>query len=306
MSGKNDGRPGEGTLRRLISGVMALFVVAGMVAAAEAVGTKVDPTALPIGDGKYTTDAAKRDYVYLCHANPGGGGSPVEGPWIKGDGTWDSTQKAEVDGSVSWPSAYVSITTSDGTRTISSNDLPTNHTTGTFPIQPSDDAYQYDPNPAAIGAQAQSFSVPAKPIKGSPQCIGGEVGIATNGVDIYNGLDAMLRDAPAHEVQDHCGGHPNNAGYHYHSIPQCLYSGESTKKQSRIVGYAYDGFPITGPRDADGKRMTNADLDVCHGTTSRIKLDGRKQRIYHYVATREYPYTVGCFRGTVIAAGVPR
>jgi hypothetical protein len=52
--------------------------------------------------------------------------------------------------------------------------------------------------------------------------------------------------------------------------------------------------------------MTNADLDVCHGTTSKIKLDGKLQRSYHYVATREFPYTIGCFRGTVIAANVPR
>ncbi len=26
-------------------------------------------------------------------------------------------------------------------------------------------------------------------------------------------------------------------------------------------------------------------------------------RIYHYVATLEYPYTVGCFHGTAISSG---
>ena len=34
-----------------------------------------------------------------------------------------------------------------------------------------------------------------------------------------------------------------------------------------------------------------------------MKLDGEKVRIYHYEATREYPYTVGCFRGTPVGAG---
>ena len=266
----------------------------------------VDPTRIPIGDGKYSATTAQRGYLFLCHPNAGGGGSPVEGPWINSDGTWDSTTKAVVDGSVAWPEAFVTIAKASGTRTITSNTLPTNHNTGTFPIQPSDDAYQYDPNPAAIQANQQSFEVPLEPVKGPPQCMGGEVGIATNGVHIYNGFDARLRDALAHEVQDACAGHPNNAGYHYHSVPSCLYKGESKRKQSKVVGYAYDGFPITGPRGSDGKRMTNADLDVCHGTTSKIKLDGKWQRSYHYVATREFPYTVGCFRGTVIASNVPR
>lgn len=282
--------------------VLALLAIGGM---AHAVKRAVDPANLPIGDGRYSTSAAQRGYVYLCHANAGGGGAAVDGPWIHEDGTWDSTAKAEVDGSVSWPSAYVSITRSDGTRTIASNDLPTNHTTGVFPIQPSDDAYQYDGNPNAIAASTRSWELPANPEKGPPQCMGGEVGIAVNGVDIYNPLDALLRDANAHELQDRCDGHPNAHGYHYHSIPDCLYTGRSRKKPPITVGYAYDGFPITSPFE-DGRRLTNADLDVCHGKTSKVKLDGKLTRTYHYVATREYPYVLGCFRGTEIAAGVPR
>jgi hypothetical protein len=293
-------------LRRLASGLALCACLVGIAALAEAARSGVDPANLPIGDGKYSTTTPQRGYIYLCHATAGGGGAPVQGPWIHSDGTWDSTSKAVVDGSVAWPDAFVSIVKHGASRTISSNDLPTNHTTGTFPIQPSDDAYQYDPNPGSIAPNQQTYVVPSHPVKGPPQCIGGEVGVATNGVHIFDGLDALLRDAPAHEVQDHCDGHPNNAGYHYHSIPRCLYAGESPRKQSGLVGFAYDGFPIYGPRGKDGKRLTDADLDVCHGTTSKVRLDGKKQRIYHYVATREYPYTVGCFRGTVIAANVPR
>jgi hypothetical protein len=31
--------------------------------------------------------------------------------------------------------------------------------------------------------------------------------------------------------------------------------------------------------------------------------NGKETVIYHYDATIEYPYTVGCFRGTAISAG---
>ena len=55
-----------------------------------------------------------------------------------------------------------------------------------------------------------------------------------------------------------------------------------------------------GPRGVDGKELTNADLDICHGTTSEITMpDGTKKVTYHYVLNREYPHSVGCFRGKV-------
>ena len=50
--------------------------------------------------------------------------------------------------------------------------------------------------------------------------------------------------------------------------------------------------------DAHGSELTNADLDACHGRTSPVTWNGRRVSIYHYVLTREYPYTVGCFKGT--------
>ena len=43
--------------------------------------------------------------------------------------------------------------------------------------------------------------------------------------------------------------------------------------------------------------LTNADLDECHGHTHTITWDGKAVVMYHYHATREFPYTVGCFRG---------
>jgi hypothetical protein len=123
-------------------------------------------------------------------------------------------------------------------------------------------------------------------------------------VAIFDALDAEDRDAVAHEVQDSCGGHPQQQGvYHYHAIPSCLTEGESKKKPSGLVGYALDGYPIYGPRGAGGKLLTDADLDACHGQTSRVWFEGRWQRIYHYNATLEYPYTLGCFHGTPQTSG---
>ena len=102
----------------------------------------------------------------------------------------------------------MSIRRSAATRVISGDGLPTNHTTGVYPIPPSDDAYQYDRNPNSIREQTVGYTLTANPKPGAPQCVGGEVGIAKNGVAIFDGFDAGRRRRNAHEVQDHCGGHP--------------------------------------------------------------------------------------------------
>jgi hypothetical protein len=138
-------------------------------------------------------------------------------------------------------------------------------------------------------------SIPANPTYSeTPNCMGMEVGVMTTGVPLFNSFDAGLRDAPAHELQDSCGGHPQVAGqYHYHNLSQCL----GSKKVDTVVGYAYDGFPITGPYVTDSTYLTTDDLDVCHGITSPIMVDGKEVVSYHYVLTHDFPYSVSCFRG---------
>src|SRR5665811_1179319 len=167
-------------------------------------------------------------------------------------------------------------------------------TTDEFPIKASDDAYGYDRNPNSIRSQSVRYSLPRSPKRASrPSCLPmGAIGVAENGVAIFNALDALDRDAVAHEVQDNCGGHPQMSGlYHYHAIPACLTKGESKHRASGLVGYALDGYPIYGPRGGGGKLLSNDDLDACHGQTSKVRFEGRRQRIYHYNATLEYPYT---------------
>jgi hypothetical protein len=261
-----------------------------------AAGNGPDLTALPIGDGKSTTAGARRGHLYVCRA-AGGGPGAGSGPWIHGS-TYDLTAKSEVDGAVSWPSASFRRKVTRALLKLSGNGLPTNHATGSFPIASSDDAYAVDRNPNTISAQSVALSLAAHPKRlRRAQCTTGEVGIARNGVAIFNAVDAAGQDAVAHEVQDACSGHPQMSGvYHYHGLPACISSGTG-KRHSKLIGWAYDGFPIYGPLGPKGAYMRTSDLDACHGHTHAISYQGERQRLFHYHATEEFPYTVGCFRG---------
>jgi hypothetical protein len=308
-------RPGPDALGALLRPGPVVRVAAGRAAAllvlvaaaaplALAAGTAkpspTDPTRLPLGDAHVST-SAKRGDVDACRQGPGRqGGAAHDGPWIHGS-TFDLTGKAVVDGSVRW-SGKIRVAVRGGRLVITGNGLPRATPTGRFPISPRDDAYAYDRNPNSIAAQGISLSLPAHPkLAARPTCLPmGMIGIAVNGVAIFDALDAGYRDAVAHETQDACDGHPQMQGvYHYHSIPACL-TGTTVKAQEKLVGYALDGFPIFGPRDTGGKLLTDADLDACHGRIGWVTLRGRRVRIYHYNATLEYPYTLGCFRGTPV------
>jgi hypothetical protein len=258
----------------------------------------VDPTHLPVGDGKYST-TPRSGFVETCQTTFGGGGASSKGPWFNSDGTWDSTKKGVVDGSVVWD-GILETSVSGGYRYFTGNDLPS-HVTGRFPIASTDsDVFPYDRNPNSIASQTLSVKVPANPtIAAKPTCIRGELGIMLTGSALFSAFDAGGRDAVAWEAQDVCSGHPQAKGaYHYHSLSACI--ADPGTGQSNLLGYAYDGFGIYGMRGADGTELTNADLDECHGTTSPVMWDGKLVTMYHYVATREFPYVMGCFKGTPI------
>jgi YHYH protein len=281
--------------------VLGLVAAAGVVPLAlGAVGTAPSPTdvtRLPLGDGRVSA-AAKRGYVYACQSARRPNGPDHAGEWIDGS-SFDLTEKAVVDGRVRW-NGRITFSRRSARLVINGNGLPRKTLTGRFPIEPSDDAYAYDRNPNAIRSQSVSLTLPARPkIASEASCLPmGMIGIAVNGVAIFNALDDSHRDAVAHETQDLCDGHPQRRGvYHYHSSSRCL-TGGTVAAQEKLVGYALDGFPILGPRGENGKLLTNADLDTCHGHVSSITLDGKRVRMYHYHATLEYPYTLGCFRGT--------
>jgi hypothetical protein len=267
------------------------------------VGEPVDTTKLPIGTSKVSTSTASVGGLFACDAgNPNGGGAHSVGPWVnETDGTWDLSKKVEVQGEVSWPMASYSEVITAKTRDITSNGLPVDQITGTFPIATGDPAYSYDRNPNKIGSSEVTVSLPLSPTKASePSCLGkGRIGILKNGVSLYASLDERNRDALAYETQDRCDGHPQQMSvYHYHDIPSCIR--DASTGSSTVVGFAHDGFPIVVERDAQGNLPTNADLDSCHGRSSRIELDGKVVESYHYSATYEFPYFMGCFFGTAI------
>jgi hypothetical protein len=282
-------------LLRFIAAIMAVGMIAGPTHAHETGGAP-DLTHLPIGDGKLS-QAPKVGYIWACHVDPNAGGAFRNGPWIHSDGTYDFTQKALVDGDVKWPSHYT-ITLKGDRRAFTTNDLP-NHGTGTFPIAPTDDAYQYDRNPNSIKSQDFDFDLPANPqAADQPGCAPGAVGILLSGAVLFNALDAPGRDAVAHETQDACQGHPQEGGvYHYHSVSTCLEDKRLPDGHSALVGYAVDGFGIFGRYGENGKLLTSADLDACHGHTHAIPWDGKMVVMYHYHATWDFPYTIGCMHG---------
>jgi hypothetical protein len=256
----------------------------------------VDRTRLPLGDAHVTRDRAAVGNLDLCSTFPsGGGGAPVDGSWIHGD-TFDLTAKLTVRGDVAWPQATFATRLDGDQRVLAGNDLPVDHHTGEFPIAADDPAHLVDPNPSAIVANDYEVRIPVRPTAAAaPGCVGGEVGFLLSGVVLNSPVDALGRDAVAHEVQDACDGHPNQAGYHYHSVSRCV---DGDDQRHQLVGYALDGFGIFGRHDVDGKVITNADLDECHGHTHAIQWDGQTVTMYHYHATWEFPYDVGCFHGT--------
>jgi hypothetical protein len=227
---------------------------------------------LPLGDGKISA-IPQSGYVMSCQTSFNGGrGAQNIGPWIHGT-TWDLAQKIKAQGRVMWPQAEFRITTQTGNRVVSrivnGNGLPVDTPTGTFPIGYDDPAFEIDRNPNSISPQQIALTLPANPeVAAAASCVPmGVIGMALNGVPIYNALDEAGRDAVAHEVQDLCNGHPQMQGqYHYHGPSPCL---PSQTANETLIGYALDGFGIYSLYDAHGRELTDADLDECHGRTAR-------------------------------------
>lgn len=262
--------------------------------------TPVNVHKLPLGDDKYVTDGAKSGNVYSCISNFSGSGAFEQGPWIDAEaGTWDLSDKIHVQGRIDWDSEF-SEDVSGSERNLEGNGLPP-QPSGEFPVQSSDPAYSYDRNPNSISSYELKASLPAEPERaGEPSCVGGTIGVMKNGVPLFSAFDAGGRDAVATEIQDRCDAHPEKTGqYHYHGLSSCLYQ-SSSDARSELLGWALDGFGIYAERDSEGTMLSSADLDKCHGRTSTVTWNGKQKRMYHYVATLDFPYMVACYRGTAI------
>jgi len=149
-------------------------------------------------------------------------------------------------------------------------------------------------NPNRIRAQNLELRIPLHPAP-APAASDtrlGPIGIATNGVALFNqyaGPNVPLDREIA--TFDRLKGHPQMTGmYHYHVEPLFL----TMDDPAVLVGFLLDGFPIYGPREADGSLP--AGLDACNGHTHATAdyPDG----IYHYHVVPNPPYLVGCYKGT--------
>lgn len=216
-----------------------------------------------------------------------------------------------------YPAPSLSVSCDGSTVTVKTNDIPDYAFVAVTPnalrATPSTVRFPQHPRPAA--------HVTALPRLGMDA-------IAVNGLLIATPNEAQFPAAqawgdPVFNYQlDRCMGHMGG-NYHYHAlIASCLAGG--TGSASPILGYAFDGFPIYGPRGCLDRACRHVVtfrssyervpgrtpatyataayryvhhsgaeyLDRCNG---RIGPDGT----YRYYATYTYPYVIGCYRGTL-------
>ena len=215
--------------------------------------------------------------------------------------------------------SVLSVTNDALFRYIKGNGLPSTPM-GSFPVQPNTAAYPYysalpggtDPRTGKDYSSAAAISispyditstVPLNPvITGFNPISSLIVGITLTGavwhVEIANDASGNWYNPSNALPLDQCWGHPYSQQYHLHGYSWKCFPNQGTAGHSPLVGYALDGFGIFGPRGVDAKMVTNAQLDECHGHTHPVEWNGSVQNIYHYHLNNEYPYSVGCFRGT--------
>lgn len=221
-----------------------------------------------------------------------------------------------VNGSVTMDHEF-EMTVTDTGRRLKGNGIP-NHPIGVFPIPNGTVAYdiysqlpaQGYPNAAEIPVAPYDLDVtlPRNPVMNDkPSCIDSlMMGIASQTgaawhieYAIDNNHNAV--DPNAALPTDLCWGHPYQTQYHYHGYSwKCFPDQGQAGEHSPLFGYALDGFGIYGPRSENGVLVTNAELDECHGHSHQIDWDGNVTEMYHYHVNTEYPYSVGCFRGTPV------
>jgi len=256
---------------------------------------------LRLGDEFLTTSQPATGYLYSCSsANPNAPGSRESKiTWIDfAARTWNFYKKWWLPSGAFDPETGSYVETTVGNqRSIAINNLPVDGMIGDWPMTNYRELTEVDGNPGLPVAGDVSFTYPIDAKESSsPHCLSlGAIGVTINGVVIDNAADGRGEDAVAREIVDVFGGHPAGSNYHYHFIPERLDNNSLNDGHSGIVGYINDGFPLYGYRGQGGAEMSNEDLDLCHGH-SHSGLG------YHYHSTIEYPYTVGCYKGSPVSS----
>lgn len=281
----------------MLKGAGTLLLMALLTAFQAIAGERDTAADLPLGD-RHVSPEPRPGHVFACR-HTFNSGADIIGGWLHGD-TWTPDGKPTVSGQLMWPFALFHLEFDRDAMIVTSNGLPIDVPTGSFPMASDDPARFFDLEPYAIQARRLRFAIPRAPFPAeAPNCLpGGMIGFTITGVAFYGALDEGGRDAQAHHVLDGCGGRPQREGhYHYYGASPCLPGSDGNV----LVGWALDGFPILGMRDATGRVLTNADLDACHGRREYVQI-GVMIYGYAYRLTREFPYTLGCFTGDVSGA----
>ena len=123
-------------------------------------------------------------------------------------------------------------------------------------------------NPNRIVVATETFRIPLNPVNNATatDTALGTVGVAVNGIPIYNPFEDANQTAATGRIFSGCCGHPQLTGvYHYHKYPTCLrflkgdiWQSErekcdeidaliATGGHSPLIGFALDGWPVYGP-----------------------------------------------------------
>lgn len=165
-------------------------------------------------------------------------------------------------------------------------------------------------------SQKYDFSIPLNPAKAASATATnlGVIGVLISGASLFNPYEGdaktiakqsnfSVKNSAGNDVWflDSCNGHPTPMGeYHYHALPTCVTAQiDKPGGPSHILGIAFDGYPIYGNQDMNGKQLSASELDVCNGITSATP--EFPEGVYHYVLldTADATSSIRCFSGVV-------
>ncbi len=156
-------------------------------------------------------------------------------------------------------------------------------------------------NPNRIAARQTLVRVPTTTNMTATRQGLGPIGVAVNGVAIFNNQaapgDDIFREA---DTFDRCAAHPApDSTYHYHSEPYAISSDDAN-----LIGVLKDGYFLYGRRDMDGTMPT---LDASGGHVGMTA--DYANPVYHYhvneqtstaagtLGQRQWFLTTGTYRG---------